>query len=139
MGRAAYTLKGELGELFARHGASYFFSQPCRPSFLRSWHNHFDNYGDYVPGYCGGISLGDCRDLDNLLGQGIETEEYPILGFLIDEDIEGLFQFSKDLGYLGSEEGYFSKCHLCMDIRKYLARGAGFKELKPREFYLHLG
>ena len=138
-GRAAYALKGTFGESFPRYRASHFFSQPCRPSFLRSWHNHFDNYGDYVPGYCGGISLGDCRDLDNLLGQGIETEEYPILGFLIDEDIKGLFQFSKDLGYLGSEEGYFSKCHLCMDIRKYLAGGGEFKELKPREFYLHLG
>jgi len=137
-GRAAYTLKGEFGEFFPRYRASHFFSQPCRPSFLRSWHNHFDNYGNYVPGYCGGISLGDCRDLDNLLEQGIEIEQYPILGFLIDEDIKGLFQFSKDLGYLGSEEGYFSKCHLCMDIRKYLTGEEKFKELKPREFYLRL-
>lgn len=138
MGRAAYTLKGKFGELFPRYNASYFFSQPCQPSFLRSWHNHFDNYGNYVPGYCGGISLGDCRDLDNLLGQGIEIEEYPILGFLIDEDIEGLFRFSKGLGYQESREGYFSKCHLCMDIRKHLAEGEEFKELIPREFYLRL-
>lgn len=138
MGRAAYTLKGKFGELFPRHSASYFFSQPCRPSFLRNWHNHFDNYGNYVPGYCGGISLGDGGELDNLLEEGIETKEYPILGFLIDEDLEGLFRFSKDLGYQERQEGYLSKCHLCMDMRKYLAGREEFRELKPREFYLHL-
>ena len=138
MGRAAYTLEGKFGQFFLRYDASYFFGQPCRPSFVRSWHNHFDNYGNYVPGYCGGISLGDCRDLDSLLKKGIETEEYPILDFLIDENLEGLFRFSKDLGYQERQEGYFSKCHLCMDIRKYLAAGGEFKELKPREFYLHL-
>ena len=138
MGRAAYTLGDEFQEFFPRHGASYFFSQPCQPSFLRSWHNHFDNYGNYVPGYCGGISLGDCRELDRLLTEGIETEEYPILGFVIDEDMRGLFQFSKALGYQEIQEGYFSKCHLCLDMRRYLAREGEFKELKPREFYIYL-
>lgn len=82
--------------------------------------------------------MGDCRELDNLLEEGIETKEYPILGFLIDEDLEGLSRFSKDLGYQERQEGYFSKCHLCMDMRKYLAGREEFGELKPREFYLHL-
>jgi hypothetical protein len=106
--------------------------------FLRSWHNHFDNYGNYIPGFCGGISLGDCRELDKLLKEGIDTEQYPILGYLIDNDLEGLSSFAKDYSFIESPDGYFSKCHLCMDIRKHLALKEGFRELRPREFYLHL-
>jgi hypothetical protein len=106
--------------------------------FLRGWHNHFDNYGNYIPGFCGGISFGDCRDLDRLLREGIETEQYPVLGFLMDDNIKGLFEFAKESGYKESYEGYFSKCHLCTDIRRHLALSGDFKELSPREFYLHL-
>ena len=138
MGRAPYKLEGKLEEFFPKYQAAYFFNEPCRPSFLRSWHNHFDNYGNYVPGYCGGISLGDCRNLESLLEEGVEIEKYPVLGFLINEDFKGLFQFAKDFGYMELREGYFSKCHLCIDIRKYLVVKKEFKELKPIEFYLHL-
>ena len=35
--------------------------------FSRSCHNHFDNYGSYIPGYYRGITLGDCRELDDLV------------------------------------------------------------------------
>ncbi|UCD57031.1 MAG: radical SAM protein [Candidatus Hydrogenedentota bacterium] len=137
-GRAAYKLQAKLGELFPRFPANHFFSEPCRPSFLRNWHNHFDNYGNYVPGYCGGISLGDCRELDKLLNEGIRLEEYPLLQFLMNEDLKGLFQFSEDFGYRERREGYLSKCHLCIDVRKHLAGKEQFKELRPTEFYSHL-
>lgn len=138
MGRAAYKLGRKLGKNFHQYPADYFFNKPCMPSFLRNWHNHFDNYGNYIPGYCGGISLGDCRNLDRLLIEGIRSEEYPVLNFLMDEDLGGLFQFAKDLGYRESQEGYFSKCHLCTDIRKHLVVKKDFEELNPKEFYLHL-
>ncbi|MGQ9632274.1 MAG: 4Fe-4S cluster-binding domain-containing protein [bacterium] len=138
MGRAPYKVEGRPGELFPRYRASHFFNEPCRPPFLRSWHNHFDNYGNYIPGYCGGISLGDCRDLDGLLKEGVEVEEYPVLGFLMNEDLEGLFQFAEDFGYGESKGGYLSKCHLCVDIRKHLVARGEFKELEPKEFYLRL-
>lgn len=138
MGRATYKLEGKLEGVFPKYPAAYFLNEPCKPAFLRNWHNHFDNYGNYVPGYCGGISLGDCRDLDNLLRKRISGEEYPILTLLIDQDFEGLLHFSKAFGYKEGQKGYLSKCHLCTDIRKYLFGKGEFKELKPKAFYLHL-
>jgi hypothetical protein len=53
-------------------------------------------------------------------------------------DLRGLLQFAtRDFGYEEKAEGYISKCHLCLDIRKHLAR-EDFEELKPKEFYSHL-
>jgi len=105
---------------------------------LRNWHNHFDNYGNYLPGYCGGISLGNWRNLNELLEEGVNLHRHPILGFLINQDFKGLFRFAKDFGYQESKEGYVSKCHLCVDIRKHLLTKQEFEELKPKEFYFYL-
>ena len=134
MGRAPYRLK----QLYTKHPPDYFFDEPCRPPFLRNWHNHFDNHGNYLPGYCGGISLGNWQDLDHLLEQDLDLDEYAVLGFLVKQDFAGLLRFARNLGYQGYEEGYVSKCHLCADIRKYLVTKQEFKELKPEEFYSHL-
>ena len=138
MGRAPYRLKDVLKDYGALRPASHYLKQECVAPFLRGWHNHFDNYGNYIPGFCGGLSFGDCRELDRLLREGIETEKYPVLGFLMDDDMKGLFEFAKDSGYEEPGEGYFSKCHLCMDIRKHLSASGDFRELSPKEFYLHL-
>ena len=134
MGRAAYRLK----QFYPKHPPDYFFDQPCQPPFLRNWHNHFDNYGNYLPGYCGGISLGNWRNLNKLLQEGVNLNKHPILGFIINQDFEGLFRFAKDFGYQESSEGYISKCDLCVDIRKYLVEKQEFEELRPKEYYLHL-
>jgi len=137
-GRAPYKLKDILEDIYPRHPAEYFFKEECITPFLRSWHNHFDNYGNYIPGFCGGISLGDCRELDRLLKEGIDTDQYPIFGFLMDDDLKGLHLFAKESGFTESQEGYFSKCHLCIDIRRHLALKGDFRELQPKEFYRHL-
>lgn len=134
MGRAAYKLRG----LYPTYPPDYFFEEPCNPPFMRNWHNHFDNYGNYIPGYCAGISLGDCRNLDKLLKEGVDLSKRPVLKFLINQNFKGLFQFAKDFGYQESPKGYVSKCHLCLDIRKHLVAKKEFEELKPREFYSHL-
>jgi hypothetical protein len=138
MGRAPYSLTRELADLYPRYPANSLAQMPCTPEFLRSWHNHFDNYGNYIPGFCGGIALGDCRELDELLKNGINLEEYPVLGFLVQDDMNGLLKFSVDHGYNVNEEGYYSKCHLCVDLRKYLNSTDGFMELKPDAFYSNL-
>jgi hypothetical protein len=91
-----------------------------------------------MPGFCGGISLGDCRRLDELLKSGIEIEQYPILGFLLRGDFKGLFDLARGQGYAELDEGYFSKCHLCLDLRKHLAAVGHYAELQPREFYAHI-
>lgn len=134
MGRAAYKLK----QFYPKYPPDYFFNHPCILPFLRNWHNHFDNYGNYMPGYCGGISLGNWKNLNKLLEEGINLNRYPILGFLINQDFEGLFRFAKDFGYQESSEGYISKCDLCVDIRKHLLAKQEFEELSPKDYYAHL-
>lgn len=134
MGRAAETLKS----LYPGYPAKRFFSTPCQPAFLRSWHNHFDNYGNFMPGYCGGISLGSWFELDQLVKEGIDLKNRPVLKYLVKEDMKDLLNFAKDLGYQDLNEGYVSKCHLCLDIRKYLVSSGDYEELRPREFYAQL-
>ena len=41
-------------------------------------------------------------------------------------------------GYDPPGEGYCSRCHLCLDMRAYLARSGEFEELVPSEFYEHV-
>jgi hypothetical protein len=138
MGRAPYKLRETLENFIPTYSAEQFFRQPCTTPFMRPLHNHFDNFGNYIPGFCGGISFGDCRELDRLLEEGIDTEQYPVLGFLMDDNLQGLFTLAEEMGYRELQDGYFSKCHLCMDIRKFIIHRRDFKELRPKEFYLHL-
>jgi hypothetical protein len=136
MGRAAR----QLGDFYPTYPARRFFDQPCRPTFLRNWHNHFDNYGNLVAGYCGGISLGSWYDLGALTGEGIDLDDHPLLGYLIAEDVSGLLRFAQThYGYQESAQGYLSKCDLCLDLRSHLVHQDEFEELAPRSFYSHLG
>jgi hypothetical protein len=73
-----------------------------------------------------------------LLQEGVDTERFPVLGLLMEEDIQGLLEFARERGYEESAEGYFSKCHLCMDLRKHLALTGNYPELSPTEFYTQL-
>ena len=136
MGRACY----ELGNLFEKHPAERFFNESCRLELTRPWHVHVDNYCNYMTGYCGGISLGDARNLDAICS-GIDLDDYPILAMLVsNRGIKRLYEFGvKEFGYQESKVGYISKCHLCVDIRRHISRQTDeFKELRPREFYLSL-
>lgn len=134
MGRAASQLK----DFYPSYPSDRFFYEPCSPPFLRGWHNHFDNYGNFMPGYCGGISLGDWRNLNQLIEEGIDLERHPVLTFLITENMKGLFHFAKDFGYQEPPEGYLSKCDLCLDLRMHLVSERDFLELKPIQFYEHV-
>jgi hypothetical protein len=134
MGRAVRTLR----ELYPSHPAERFYHHPCLPPFLRDWHNHFDNYGHVMPGYCGGISLGSWRQLGELLEVGIDLEHHPVLNYLIAGDMAGLHRFAIKLGYPSRVDGYLSKCDLCLDIRHFLVNETEIEELSPRSFYTHL-
>ena len=134
-GRAAYQLQN----LYRAYPAERFFAEPCPTPVLRNWHNHFDNYGNFMPGFCGGLSLGHWRDLDRLETEGLDIRDYPILKFLIFGDVGGLLNFAQHYGYQASASGYISKCHLCLDMRRLLSDKGDFQELRPREFYEHLG
>ncbi len=134
MGRPVYAL----GYLYRKFPAKKFYGESCLEELTRPWHVHIDNYCNLMTGYCGGISLGNAKDLD-LICQGIELGGYPILNALV-TDMKRLYEFAlKEFGYKEQDEGYISKCHLCVDIRKHIAHQTGrFKELNPREFYFYL-
>jgi len=134
MGRACY----RLNHLFTKYPAKAFFGESCISELTRNWHVHIDNYFNYIAGYCGGISLGDARDLD-ALAQGIDLHDKPVLRALA-TDIRNLYDFAvREFDYAEKEEGYVSKCHLCIDIRRHIAqRTDEFKELQPRELYFQL-
>jgi MoaA/NifB/PqqE/SkfB family radical SAM enzyme len=136
MGRAAYSME-KLG-VFPKYKIKFLVRNKCNPPFLRNWHNHFDNYGNFIPGYCGGLSLGDWHKLNQILKDGIDVKQNPVLTFIIKNDFQGLLSFAKDFGYKEQNNGYLSKCHLCVDIRRFLVAKNEFGELKPEEFYTHL-
>ncbi|MBC7249163.1 MAG: radical SAM protein [Anaerolineae bacterium] len=130
-GRVPY----KLAALYARYPASRFLGASCRRELIRDWHIHVDNYGNFIPGYCGGLSLGDARDLDAIC-RGINLDERPVLAALL-TNLGELYRLGQQFGYQ-EQAGYISKCHLCLDIRRHLARQGDFKELKPEAFYEHL-
>ena len=134
MGRAAYALS----HLYRKYPAQQFFRESCREELTRGWHVHVDNYCNYMTGYCGGISLGDARDITSIC-QGIDLNEHPILNALA-TDLKTLFELAaEEFNYKQRREGYISKCHLCVDLRRHIAQETDeFQELRPREFYDHL-
>jgi hypothetical protein len=137
MGRACYSLS----YLYRKHPADAFFSESCMEELTRPWHIHVDNYCNFMAGYCGGISLGDARNLGSIC-EGIELDEYPVVAKLVSHGGLGqLFWFSvEEYGYKELKEGYVSKCHLCVDIRRHIiSQTDEFRELQPKEFYRCLG
>ncbi|MFX0105000.1 MAG: radical SAM protein [Candidatus Hodarchaeota archaeon] len=136
MGRAMYTLQN----FYEKYPINYFFNDNCRTDLVRNWHCHFDNYGNYMPGYCGGLSWGNTRNLDSLCNEGINLDQYPILQALIIGNLKDLYEFAnRKFGYKKNKEGYVSKCHVCFDIRRHIILKTGdFKELNPPEFYLYI-
>jgi len=133
MGRAAYA-----PDLFRKQPAAAFFGQDCRTELLDPRRAHFDNYGNYITGYCGGIALSSLDRLSNG-DREVDPDERPVLAALL-TDIKELHDLAVgDLGYVPKARGYVSKCHLCVDIRRRLAfSGDRFAELRPREFYSRL-
>jgi len=132
MGRVVY----RLAHLFRKYPARHFFGGSCQRELIRDWHIHIDNYCNFVPGYCGGLSLGDARDLDSIC-QGIDLGRLPVLRALL-TDLEDLYRLGREWGY-EEGDGYISKCHLCLDVRRFLVKRGEFEELRPKEFYERLG
>ncbi|MEM2866613.1 MAG: radical SAM protein [Candidatus Hadarchaeales archaeon] len=125
-----------LGHLCTRYPAEHFLHRSCLDELTRSWHVHVDNYFNYLPGYCGGISLGDARKLE--FPAELELEDFPVIKALT-RSLGDLLKLGGDYGYREREEGYVSACHLCADIRKHLVEQTKeFRELGPLEFYAFL-
>jgi hypothetical protein len=133
MGRLPY----KFAHLFARHKAEAFFTQSCRHQLTSPYHIHIDNCGNYIGGFCAGISLGDARRLDAIF-KGVDLDKHRVLNALA-TGMEHLYRLGKEFGYEDLPDGYASACHLCMDIRKHLVRQTDeFQELAPRQLYSHI-
>lgn len=135
MGRAPYKLE----YLYTKYPAKEFFGKSCKEELTRPWHVHVDNYCNYVSGYCAGISLGDARNLDSICREGVDLDDHPIIKALV-TDIQELYELAaREFNYKELPRGYTSRCHLCVDARKHIARQTDeFKELQPNEFYERL-
>jgi hypothetical protein len=137
-GRAPYLVPQYLPQRFSRRPAEELLDEPCRPSFVRSWHNHIDNYGNYQPGYCGGLSWGSAEELDELVGSPVDPERTPVLARIVAGDFAGLLETARREGFDPDPAGYYSKCHLCGEIRLHLHSIGGYPELRPDGFYREL-
>ncbi|MCS7185211.1 MAG: hypothetical protein NZ870_04745, partial [bacterium] len=132
MGRAVY----KLAFLYKKFQAEKFFSENCIFEFQNPYHIHIDNYGNYIPSFCAGLSLNNIFKTDDIFT--VDLKEKPIIKALC-QNIEELYYIGKQFDYQLNKEGYISKCHLCVDIRKHIAlKTNNFKELSPTEYYYHL-
>ncbi len=129
-----------LSALYQGRQASAYTNETCRRELESPHHVHIDLDGHYIAGLCAGLSLGDGRDLDTLYGAGVDLTDRPVLTHLLEGGVEALFLWAVEtFGYVERPEGYIAKCHLCLDIRRYLVRSdVQFPELAPRQFYVQL-
>ena len=131
-GRAGY----ELGHLVRQRPAEAFQRLTCARELLYAQHSHFDLHGNYIPSFCGGLSVGGWRDLPHLLHDFQAGRYPPLINTLVEKGAYGLAKMAqREYGYRFRPEGYAGKCHLCVDVRRHLVERDDFKELKPSGFY----
>lgn len=134
-GRAGYLL-GEYTDLAP---AVEFSSETCRLDLLHAHHSHFDLYGNFIAGFCGGLRLGSWRDLPGIIASTQLDQASPLIKLLVEGGPYRLYEWAKDThGYTARHEGYAGKCHLCVDVRRHLAHKQTFAELQPAGFYENL-
>ena len=106
----------------------------CAVELSDTSHFHFDLFGNYIPGLCAGLAIGQ-----DDLGSALSTEKYPILANLYLNGIRGFLEFSrKNYDFSPQRTDYINKCDLCTEIRMHLVKNNYDKsaELSPTEFYM---
>ncbi len=128
-----------LGHLVPRYPAETFAETNCMGDILHAHHSHFDLYGNYISGFCGGLRIGSWRELPQVLDDFQGCRYPPLIEILIKRGPYGLAQMAQeDYGYQPDNAGYSGKCHLCVDVRRHLVRIRDFSELRPLSFYDHI-
>ena len=129
-GRAVVTYAGILGAYTAGQIVR-ISGGPCA-ELAGASHFHIDLYGHYLPGLCSGLAI-----RHDHLGRELDPEVYPLIDVLYKKGIAGFLELARTVhGYV--PDGVFvNKCHLCLDIRRYLVMTVGLDspELAPRSFY----
>ncbi|MCB2210364.1 radical SAM protein [bacterium] len=135
-GRAGY----RLGKWVPKRPADSFAGDRCREELAYAQHSHLDLYGNVVPAFCGGLSLGDWHDLPRLVGDVRRGRVTRLTAILMDEGPFGLYQLAIDeADYHPPEAGFTGKCHLCVDVRRHLLKSGLFEDdLHPGQFYTGL-
>lgn len=134
-GRSGYAL----GHLTRKQPASAFRGQNCFLEIIHAHHSHFDLYGNYISWFCGGLTVGDWRNLPQILDDLRKRRFPPLVDILVRAGSFGLFEMAKaEYGYQELSEGYAGKCHLCVDVRRCLYQRGEFAELRPGGFYENL-
>lgn len=131
-GRSGY----KLGHLVDRQPPETFQGDRCHHEILNAHHSHLDLYGNFVSGFCGGLTAGDWHRLTEVIRDYTQGQFPRLIKILIDEGPFGLYNFAYELyEYRTQTEGYAGKCHLCVDVRAHLTSVGDFEELAPAEFY----
>ncbi len=130
----------ELEKYFPHYPMERVLTDSCYNKLVNPHHIHIDLYGDYITGFCAGISMGKNFDVADLFNKGIELEKYPILNILINKGTRGLLEFVKENSeFTPLKNGYISECHLCNHLRWTLIKNnLRFEELSPIEYYYNL-
>jgi hypothetical protein len=102
------------------------------PELKDTSHFHIDLFGNYIPGLCSGLAI---RRDD--LGQPLAESAYPYISLLYGEGIGAFVEMTQQKYNFQPEKSYFSKCDLCLSIRKYLVleKEIVSPELQPIAFY----
>jgi hypothetical protein len=134
-GRSGY----RLGHLVLSRPAEAFVQTNCASEILYAPHSHFDLYGNYIQSFCGGLTVGGWHDLPQVRTAYAAGRYPPLIEILIERGPYGLFELAQErFGYGSQPNGYVGKCHLCVDVRRYLVEAGDFVELQPQGFYEHL-
>lgn len=134
-GRCGY----RLGGLIPGRPASAFQGNDCAVELLYAPHSHFDLYGNFIPGFCGGLSLGNWQALPAILDKARAGKFSPLITLLVHSGPFGLYEFARhEYGYTSPAAGFAGKCHLCVDVRHHLTKYNEFAELCPNIFYTNL-
>jgi len=133
-GRSGY----ELGNIAPRRGAEAFAEETCALDILYAHHSHLDLYGNYISGFCGGLSVGNWRELPQLRLDFSQGRYPPPIKILVEQGPYGLLELARaSYGYQPLPEGYAGRCHLCVDVRRHLSETGEFAELRPSGFYIN--
>jgi hypothetical protein len=131
-GRAAVSYKDILPARSAQE-----IAEVCRgcAELADTSHFHVDLDGRYVPGLCSGMGI-HLRDI----GSPLDPAAYPLVSLLHGQGIGAFLAWAREKHGFTPRGTYVSKCHLCVEIRRFLVMEKGLEsmELSPREYYTQL-
>jgi len=121
-----------LRQCYDSRPAAAFRGQICAGELMSTQHFHIDPYGNLFTGLCAGIAPANVWALH----PKVTPKDTPVFHILCEEGPCGLLDLAeKCVGFSQREDGYVSKCDLCLDARGALQETGKYEELRPENFY----